>query len=101
MKRLQARFADDGTLILPDWSFSNPYVRVPHRSYDLATCTIGKQTFRVRRNHPGTLYWVDCVGDGFAGGGCSRNSHTVTTRSADTAHQWAEAVRQGKVKVEA
>lgn len=87
-----------GILILPDWSFSKPCPRVPHRSYDIARFTSGELEYIVSHNQPRSLFWVRCVGPGFAGPRCKRSATCVTRNPVIAAH-WAELVQSGSVAV--
>lgn len=89
---------ENGILTLPNWSFSKPCPRVPHRRYDLASFKAGELEYIVSHNHPRSLFWVRCVGPGFAGPRCKRSA-TITTRDAGLAAVWVEKVNAGLVAV--
>lgn len=88
-------------LILPDWKFSQPDARVPHRRRIIAHYKVPgiRLEYFVCENHKRTLFWVKAVGPGIAGDFC-RVSHTVSTTSKDLAALWVQAVTAGNVRIE-
>ena len=100
MKITKPHFEGD-MLVIPRWQFTQRDAKVPHRHYNMATYDSGKAAFYVNRNHRSFrgLFWIHAVGDGFAGKH-SRVSLTCSTRNADLAEQWANAVNSGYVRID-
>lgn len=84
-------------LFIPEWRFTQSYVRVPHRSRTLAHFKDGQLVYFVCANQPRTLFWVHASMPGY--GTMVRAARTCVTRNAELANRWADSVNAGKVEI--